>query len=93
MTYKYELIKSNEVTTEEFESAFNCAITSIESVLYEQNVKIESEIPYILITQDNEGESFSLPKCKELLKGCFTDSSGNIYDEFQIIKVSEPKST
>ena len=89
MIYKYELIKSSEVTTQEFESAFYCAITSIESVLYDQSVNIETDIPYILITQDDVRNSLSVPKFKDLLKGCFTDSNGNLYDEFQIITVSE----
>jgi|GEM_PF-3266427 hypothetical protein len=86
MIVRVELIRAPNVDDNKFESAFYCALTSIKSVLYEKDVIIESKTPYIFIKE--ETAKASLPAYKELLSGCFTDSSGRIYEDFQVVNIT-----
>lgn len=91
--YIFKVIRSETSTKEEFMSAFQCAISCIESqfdgddVIVSTNgfdVIIENKIPENKI-------KISLQECKSKLKGCFCDSEFRLYPEFE--GVIPPKDT
>lgn len=70
--------KNDEVSSESFTSAANCAKDCIESVLYDFGAVITVTDDLITITTDDITEK----ECKEKIQGCFCDSAGNVYPEF-----------
>ena len=89
------VIKNVNISDEEFESAFNCAVTSVESTLYDYEVEVAVELPniYISAKTDIERMPFSLKRCKEIIKGAFVDAAGRRYPEFNLIEVTEAERT
>ena len=85
--YTFKINKSPESTREEFESAVNCARDCIESVLDNEFLSIIVAEDTILINLTDKIQSIdmTLSECKEKVKGCFMDSSGNTYPEFRNI--------
>ena len=83
--FKFKVNRSPDTTKDEFLRAIACAKTSIESVLYETSATVELVDDIIEITEAN----MTLQECKDQLSGCFCDSSGNPYPEFQSVEAYE----
>ena len=91
MQYCYEVIRNVDISDEEFEGAFNCAVTSVESILSDYEVEVAIELPNIYISPrtDIEKMPFSIKRCNEIIEGAFVDSAGRTYPEFNLIKPTE----
>lgn len=70
------------IEQEQFESAMNCALTCIRSVLY-PNSEIELEGNTITVKNSN----LIIAQLKEKIAGCFCDDGGNLYPEFSKINL------
>ena len=92
MKYRYEVIKSDDVSREYFTMAFYCTAQYIESVFYECEHKVEATLqePYIFISQyaDDQQMIFSLEEMNKKIGGAFKDKK-NLYSEFSIVHPSE----
>ena len=67
--------------------AFNCAITSIESILYDYDVKVIANKPDITIFQNNKNKTN--PISPELILLAFIDAYGKYYDEFKTLAIKK----
>lgn len=76
--------KSNGTSEESYQSALECARVSIESVLDNEELIVSISNEAITIDHVIPGQPINmLPStCKEIIKGCFCDSSGTPYPEF-----------
>lgn len=86
--YKFTAIKSEQSTDEAFESALNCAITCIESVLDKKAIKVvaSGNIISIFSIDPDQLTEITATECKEKIKRCFCNDSGQLYSEFSKIK-------
>tara|TARA_R110002073_G_scaffold336545_1_gene535021 strand:- start:2254 stop:2526 length:273 start_codon:yes stop_codon:yes gene_type:complete len=86
--YSFKAIKSEQSTAEEFASAINCAITCIESVLDNDAIKVTSSGNTISISSVDPEQQIEITAsdCKEKIKGCFCNGSGQLYPEFSKIE-------
>jgi hypothetical protein len=86
--YSFKTIKSTSSTEEEFQSAINCAVTCIESVLDNDSIKVEASGNIITISSsDSEIQlEMTASECKDKIKGCFCNKSGQLYPEFSKIE-------
>lgn len=91
MQYCYKVIKNADISDEKFESAFNCAVKSVESTLYDYEVEIAVELPDIFISPkaDIKKMPFSIKRCNEIIQGAFVNATGQTYPEFKSIKTME----
>ena len=82
--YIFKIIKSDDSSIEEFESAVYCARGCVESVLDNEklSVKVIDNQIVIEVSDDNEVIGMTFSECKEKVKGCFGDASGKTYPEF-----------
>ncbi len=85
MTIKFKFHKSPEATDDAFESAISCAKTCIESTLHENNP--------VSITCSNiislDVQNITMQQCKDMVRGCFCNSSNQTYPEFELVEVFE----
>ena len=95
MKYRYEIIKNEEVSDEEYKNAFHCSVASIESVLHDYNVVVTTDLPSIYISQNENSDEmpFMLQQCNDLIKSSFINDAGNLFEEFKGIALSEIKNT
>ena len=86
--FVFKISKSEDSSYDQFERAIFCAKDCIVSVLDTQSLSIEVDKNSIIIknTSSNQKTNITLTECKEKVKGCFYDASGNIYPEFIKIK-------
>lgn len=86
--YKFKAIKSEQSSEEEFASAINCCITCIESVLDNDAVKVIASGNIISISSVDPDQHIEITatECKEKIKGCFCNGSGQLYPEFSKIE-------
>lgn len=86
--YRYEVLRNHDFSEDDFESAFNCAITSVASILYDFEVKVAAELPNIYISaREHIGKMpFPINQCNEVIKAAFIDATGKMYPEFRLIK-------
>lgn len=82
MVFIFKVHKNINASTEEFTNGLSTAKTCIESVLYDDEAKIS--ISEDLITIDIENATAQ--ELKNKIKGCFCDSLGDIYFEYQRIE-------
>lgn len=82
--HKIKVLKPDEISEEEFESALNCARTCIESVLENGFLIVEATDDSITIESNDENGlmNMSLSEIKEKIKGCFCNADGLVYPEF-----------
>ena len=88
MTYEFK-IEKNEIfdigifdTKEEaFESAVNCAASSVESILLDYDVTITCTPPFITISSENK-MPFTLNECSKKIRGSFLSENSELYPEF-----------
>ena len=92
--FTFDLKKSSDSSDDQFLSALSCARDSIESVLDNDALSITVEGHTVVIqSQDPEQPiGMTLANCRDKIKGCFCDSSGNLYPEFTKV-VPADKST
>lgn len=76
--YTYRIHKNHRVSSEKFSSAVNSAKNCVESVLYDfgAEVLVSGDLMRIKVDSITEKE------CRESIRGCFCDGSGNLYPEF-----------
>jgi hypothetical protein len=86
MMYKFTIIKSDETSNSDFESAFNCSVQSVRSVLEEYNLEPTIDSPSIYISESCRAGGntafISVSQCGVLIEGSFKDSSNRLYPEF-----------
>lgn len=81
--FRFIVTKSPDVSNETFESALNCAKTSIESVIDNEKLIVRVIDNSIIVSKKNALDASSWDiEYKSLLKASFCDSYGNIYPEF-----------
>ena len=83
MIVRFKIHRSLDTTDEEFLCALVCSRTSIESVLSDNDPTVTLSDDIISVDVAN----FTLQQCKEQIKGCFCDSSGDTYTEFKHVEV------
>ena len=95
MKYRYEIIKNDEVSDEEYENAFRCSVASVESILYDYNVDVTTDLASIYISQNKNSDEmpFLLQQCNDLIKDSFINAAGNLVEEFKGIALTEIKDT
>lgn len=83
--YIFKLIRSDSATEEEFMSAVHCAVVCIESQFDGDDVVISTNDGDIIVASDVLGRpiGMTLQECKSKLVGCFCDSAGQLYPEFE----------
>lgn len=85
--YYFKVIKSQSSSAEEFENALYCARSSIESMLDNELIAVEKIDDSIVISSIDGKELISITflECKDKIKGCFCNSAGTLYPEFNNI--------
>lgn len=89
MTYFFTVKKSPNASKTEFIRAFNCAVESIKSILYEYDLIVSPDLPYINILPSEKlapNIPISLNECSNLIKEAFIDINSCTYPEFLIIE-------
>lgn len=81
----FRVHKRDETTREDFASALSCARECAESVLHDYGAIVTEEND--LLTVNAEG--LSEQECKVRIAGCFCDSAGSMYPEFQWIELQQ----
>jgi hypothetical protein len=86
--YIFKVIRSSESSSEEFENAIHSARACIESVLDNECLDVKAVADTITINSFDPKRSIdlTLSECKEKIRGCFLDASGNMYPEFKKIE-------
>ena len=84
MMFIFVVAKSMDSSDEEFESAMNCTKDCVVSVLDDESLIIDVDENSIIIngTHSDQKNDMTLTDCKEKIKGCFCDATGNLYPVF-----------
>ncbi len=87
MQYCFEIMRPNDIETEEFEIAINCAAESIESILADYDVTLVVSLHRLYISSsDSSSLSITLAQCVTLVRGAFVDAGNRPYPEFGPIR-------
>jgi hypothetical protein len=91
--YKFRVVKSQGVSTEQFESAINCARVSVESVLDDETlyVKVNGDLIVVCSSVGDMTIPMTLVELQNRIKGCFCDAAGLIYPEFECVMPEEER--
>lgn len=87
MQYDFELVSSTSAECADYQSAFHCAVSAVESIFYDLPFTVVASIPVIsVIPNDVCKDSMSFPEIKGLAQGAFVDSDGVLYPQFKVVK-------
>lgn len=83
MPHALRILKSSGATSAEFHQAFHCAVSSIESVLFDNEFNVTASLPEVHITPTAEAAySISSAELARLVEVAFVDGDGLLYPEF-----------
>ena len=84
MMFIFTVVKSLGSSDDEFESAMHCSKDCVISVLDDDALIVDVDENNIIINTSHldQKKNMTLAECKEKIKGCFCDASGNLYSEF-----------
>jgi hypothetical protein len=83
--FTFRVHKAFETTQEDFASALSCARVSVASVLYDHGAIVTEADDLIKISV----EGLTAEDCTVKIRGCFRDSTGSMYPEFQLIELQQ----
>lgn len=87
MQYDFEPVSSTSKECEKYQSAFHCAVESVESILHDQPFGVAAVLPVISISPyDCSGEVISMADISKLIQGAFVNSDGVLYSQFACIR-------
>ncbi|MBM7424672.1 hypothetical protein [Spongiibacter marinus] len=87
MPITFKILRSANATSDEFHQAFHCAVTSIESILFDYDFNVTAYLPEIRISPVlAAGQSVSPTELARLIKGAFVDAEGMLYPEFAQVR-------
>lgn len=91
--YTFRVVKPQSVSTEQFESAINCARVSVESVLDDETlyVKVDGDLIIVCSSAGDMSIPMTLVELQNKIKGCFCDATGSIYPEFEFVMPEEER--
>ena len=71
--YTFRVVKPQSVSTEQFESAINCARVSVESVLDDETlyVKVDGDLIIVCSSAGDMSIPMTLVEIQNKIKGCF----------------------
>lgn len=87
MQYCFELVRSTSTDSDKYQSAFHCAVESVESILYDKPFTVVASMPLISISPCDSSDDFIMSSdVNDLVKAAFVDYDGVVYPEFAIVR-------
>lgn len=87
MKHIYTVHKSSDSSGDKFSSAVHCAISSIKSVLYEEDVDVEYSNDELVVDFGHRNHGPSTEELLAMIIGSFQDRGGCYYPEFLCVSV------